>query len=91
MKKLPKENYEFYTQQGNLLIWKPLFCVPYYTVQLDLSEQDIESMIDEIYTIQEEKKFTKPDSWSCNVITSYESKTTFPPHTKIYEIFKENA
>lgn len=89
MKNLPEENYEFYTQQGNLLIWKPLFCVPYYTVQLDLSEHDIKSMIDEIYAIQEEKKFTKPDSWSCNVITSYESKTTFPPHTKIYEIFNE--
>jgi len=88
---LPEDNYEFYTQQGNLLIWKPLFCVPYYTVDLDLSSNDISIMIDEIYNIQEEKKFGRPDAWSCNVISSYNSNTTFPPNTKIYQVFNERV
>jgi len=88
---LPEDNYEFYTQQGNLLRWKPLFCVPYYSVDLDLTQNDIDLMISEIYSIQKEKKFTQPEEWECSVTTSYSSNTTFPPHTKVFEVFNERV
>lgn len=88
---LPEENYEFYTQQGNLLIWRPLFCVPYYVVDLDLTDKDISEMLSEIYQIQKEKKFTKPEDWVSKCATSYGSSTTFPPDTKVYKVFNERV